>query len=121
VHAPRSILTDNSQTYGVILLAADARVFRTRLENGGSGTWLNQVRTPPPSVRYFLIAYTDPNDAIHTAYPKAATGGLVGVSVVFKDARYALVSVARGTTEKNSTPAGHNAALPGGLINLGAS
>ena len=106
VHRPKSILTDNSQTYAVILMTDKPSLFRTRLDPGGSGSWLTDVKTPSRTVKYFLVDYGDPSDAIQSAYPNAIKGQRSGVSVVYKNGRYALLAVAPGTTEKNSTAVG---------------
>jgi hypothetical protein len=118
VHGTKSVLTDDSQTYGVIMLSDVTRVFRTRLNTGGSGDWLNEVRTVPARVKYFLIAYRDPKDAIHATYPGAVLGRRNGLSVVFENARYALIRVAKGTTEKTSSGAGPLSGSPQTIITL---
>jgi hypothetical protein len=102
VHGAKSILTDNSQTYAVILESGDPGVFRTRLEDGGAGKWLSQVRNPPRSIKYFLIASNDVSDALRNAYQGAVNGDRIGLTVVFKNSRYALLSVSPGTDEQNS-------------------
>jgi hypothetical protein len=112
VHASDAILTDNSQTYGVVLLSKEPRLFRTRLSSGGGGVFSADVRNPTRAIEYFLIAYRDPSDALHKAYPTAVSGNLAGLTVVFKDARYALVSVAPGTSQKNIMAAKHPKAAP---------
>jgi hypothetical protein len=99
VDTPNSILTDNSQSYGVILLTAEPKLFRTRLEKGN---WFHDVAKPPHSVKYFLITRFNRQDAINAAYPGAALGQRSGLTIVFRNARYALLAVAPGTNEKNS-------------------
>jgi hypothetical protein len=99
VHADDSILTDNSQSYAVILRTAEPKLFRTRLENGD---WFADVAKPPKDVKYFLITRHDSQDAIEQAYPGAADGQRSGLTIVYNNNRYSLLAVAPGTTEKNS-------------------
>jgi hypothetical protein len=118
VHKDLSILADNSQTYGVILKTGNAALFQTRLDNGGSGAFPSAVKSPPKSVKYLLIAYNDAADQIHIDYPNAVTTSNGQLSVVFKDKRYALVSVKPGTTDKNYATGPIRPKATSGLIPL---
>lgn len=95
VHAKKSVLTDNSQTYAVILLTGHAGLFSTRIDHGDT-PWLRAVKRPPASVQYMLLAQNASGDLIRQAYPSAATGGTVGLTVAYQDARYTLLSVSPG-------------------------
>ena len=125
VHRPKSILTDNSQTYAVILLSGDPALFRTRVDHGDAA-WLRQVRQPSARVRYMLISQHDTGDLINETYPDAAQGEVTGLSVVYSDARYTLVAVSRGVNSNSqhsagaATGVGLSNQLPT-LPNLGAS
>jgi hypothetical protein len=103
VHADTSVLTDESQTYGVILLSDDSKVFRTRLNVGAGVHWSQEIRTVPAGVRYLLIADQDPKDAIHSAYPGAGNGHRAGLTVAYQNGRYALIKIAPGTTLTTGT------------------
>lgn len=104
VHAKKTILTDNSQTYAVILLSGRPALFRTRLDQG-DGPWLRDVRAPTRQIKYLLIAQHDSGDVIHETYLGAAEGRRRGLTVAFADGRYALLAVTPGTTAANSVTA----------------
>lgn len=95
VQRAKSILTDNSQTYGVILLSGDPALFRTRVDHGDA-SWLRQVRRPSRRVHYMLVAQNDPGDRISQTYPGASQGDVPGLTVVYSDARYTLLAVTPG-------------------------
>jgi hypothetical protein len=103
VHGTKPVLTDNAQTYAVILLSNRPASFSTRLDHG-DGPWLSAVASPPRSVHYLLIARNDASDVIHRAYPGAVAGHRRGLKVVFANQRYALLAVSPGTTQSNSAP-----------------
>jgi hypothetical protein len=117
VRANKSVLTDNSQTYAVILLTGRPGVFQTRIDHGDA-PWLRAVKRPPRSVRYMLIAQNASGDLIRQTYPQAAGGHSAGLTVVYSDPRYTLLSVAAGVTYKTqSTPS----LSPSGPIDLSAT
>jgi hypothetical protein len=87
------VLTDNSQTYAVILLNGRPQVFVDRSQRG-DGPWKRTLENPYGKVRYMLIAYKSPSDLIRQRYPTAATGGNPSFTPVFTTARYVLVAVA---------------------------
>jgi hypothetical protein len=104
VHAKKSVLTDNSQTYAVILLTGHPGLFHTRIDHGDT-PWLRAVKRPPASVKYMLVAQDASGDLIRQAYPLAATGRTVGLTVAYSDPRYTLLSVSPGVDNKTqSTP-----------------
>jgi hypothetical protein len=47
-----------------------------------------------------LIARTDTSDALHQKYAKAASGQTTGLTVLYEDSRYVLVSVNSGFNSK---------------------
>jgi len=115
IGAEKSILTDNSQTYAVILLSNRPALFSTRLDHG-DGPWLSEVVTPPRAIHYLLITRNDPADALRDSYTGAVAGDRTGVRLVFADARYALLAIAPGTTLRNSRTSIDAPSVPGGLV-----
>jgi hypothetical protein len=88
-----SVLTDNAQTYAVMMLTGRPSVFVDRSQRG-DGPWKEILNSPAGHVRYMLIAAQAPGDLIRTRYPSAATGGTPGLTPVFSTQRYVLVAVA---------------------------
>jgi hypothetical protein len=86
------VLTDNSQTYGVITLTGRPGVFIDRSQRG-DGPWKKLLNKPYGRVRYILEALT-PADLVRTRYPRAATGGTPELTPVFTTQRYVLLKVA---------------------------
>jgi hypothetical protein len=102
VHAKKSVLTDNSQTYAVILLTGHAGLFHTRIDHGDT-PWLRAVKHPPASVKYMLVAQDASGDLIRQTYPHASTGQTVGLTVAYSDPRYTLLSVSPGVDSKTQS------------------
>jgi hypothetical protein len=115
VRARKSVLTDNSQTYAVILLTGHPGLFRTRIDHGDT-PWLRAVKHPPASVRYMLVAQDARGDLIRQAYPRALTGATVGLTVAYSDPRYTLLSISPAVNGKTQTTLSS-----GGAINLSTS
>jgi hypothetical protein len=88
-----AILTDNSQTYGVILLSGRPRVFFDRVIKG-DGVWQSVLRDPYGVVQYMLVAYNPRGgDLIRARYPGLIAGNPKGFKVVYQTSRYVLVKV----------------------------
>jgi hypothetical protein len=91
--AQDQVLTDNAQTYGVILLDGRPSVMFDRVDKGDAA-WLSVRDNPFGRVRYMLIAYRSRADLIQQRYPQAAAGVVPGLTPVFRTSRYLLVAVA---------------------------
>jgi hypothetical protein len=89
-----AILTDNAQTYGVIMLSGRPQDFDNRV-NHGDGPWFVAREDPYGRVAYMLVAYRAPGDLIRQRYPEAASGGNPNLTPVFHTSRYVLLRVAR--------------------------
>ena len=89
-----AILTDNAQTYGVIMLSGRPQDFDNRVDEG-DGPWFAAREDPYGKVRYMLMAYRAPGDLIHQRYPEAASGGNPNLTPIFHTSRYVLLRVAR--------------------------
>jgi hypothetical protein len=88
-----AILTDNSQTFGVILLSGRPRLFFDRVIKG-DGVWESVLRNPYGVVQYMLVAYNPRGgDLIRAHYPGLIAGNPKGFTVVYQTARYVLVKV----------------------------
>jgi hypothetical protein len=86
------ILTDNAQTFGVILLSGRPRLFFDRIIKG-DGVWNSVLAKPFGVVSYFLVEYARTGDKIAARYPGLTQGKPAGFTVVFSNDRYALVKV----------------------------
>lgn len=86
-----SVLTDNSQTFGVILLTGEPHLFFDRVDKGDD-EWLEAILTLPDSVDYILVS-NSAEDRILVDYPTAAPGVENDFNIVYETGRYALIEV----------------------------
>lgn len=92
-----SVLTDDGQTFGVMLESGRPQIFRDRIDQGDK-KWAIPLARPYRRVAYMLIARYPRSpysilDEVEVRYPGLAA--LPGVSVVHANDHYALVRVAR--------------------------
>lgn len=87
-----AVLTDNAQTYSVILLTGRPQIFFDRVDEGDDG-WAEALASPEGEVRYMLIAARTPTDLIRERYPEAADGTSMRFTPVYATRRYLLVRV----------------------------
>jgi hypothetical protein len=90
-----SILTDNAQTFGVILLTGRPEVFFDRVDKGDT-KWRRVAARPQggeDEVDYFLVAQDAGGDQLHNRYPEAADNQVQGLEVVYFNERYTLLRV----------------------------
>lgn len=98
-----SILTDNAQTFGVILLSGRPQNFFDRVDKGDS-KFRKVLAKPNGVVDYMLYATnTRSGDIIRQLYPRAADNAEAGLTLVFRTPRYALVRVAKTAPQAVST------------------
>ena len=93
----RSVLADNAQTFGVILLSGRPGTIFNRIDEGDS-VWRSVRDDPYGRVQYLLIDTEARDDLIRQRYPSAASGADEPyLTPVFTTtpARYTLVRVAR--------------------------
>jgi hypothetical protein len=103
-----AVLTDNAQTYAVILLSGKAPTFFNRVDRGDA-VWRSVLNSPYGRVQYLLIACQDGGDLIRQRYPGACTGRNVPqLTPVFTTVgqRYTLVRVAGRSASGGSTSSG---------------
>ncbi len=89
-----AILTDNAQTFAVILLTGRADQFFDRIDRGDA-KWRAVLEQPFGKVRWFVFAFNPRSgDLIERRYPQMNSNGVPGFHVAFRTDRYILVSVA---------------------------
>jgi Dolichyl-phosphate-mannose-protein mannosyltransferase len=93
------ILTDNAQTFGVILLSGRPQDFLDRVDRG-DGPWFKVREAPYGHVEYLLMDYRAPGDLIRQRYPQAASGGDPSLTLVFRTSRYVLLRVSSPPLEE---------------------
>jgi len=95
VHDSRSILVDDAQTFGAILLTGDPRVFFDRADLGDD-RWTEAARDPAAhGVRYLLVPAKQGviHDKLLSIYPTAASGGVSFLRPVLRNAGSVLLRV----------------------------
>ena len=95
VTRPNSILTDNAQTYAVMMLTGHPELFFDRIDES-DGPWKEAARDPATYVDYMLMSTSDNGDLLTTLYPDAAAGSDPQLQVVYRTPRYVLVGVPAG-------------------------
>ncbi|MFC7496529.1 MULTISPECIES: hypothetical protein [unclassified Nocardioides] len=90
-----SILTDNSQTYAVMLLTGRPDLFVDRVDQS-DGPWKEAAQEPAQYVDYLLMTTGDTSDLLSQYYPDAAEGTDPRLPVVYSTDRYVLVGVPAG-------------------------
>jgi hypothetical protein len=90
-----SILTDNAQTYGVMLLTGRPDLFFDRVDKS-DGPWMRAADNPAKYVDYLLLSTDTNKDLLSRIYPEAAAGLDAELVPVYSTKRYTLVSVPVG-------------------------
>jgi hypothetical protein len=108
VTGKNAVLTDNAQTFGVILLTGRPGEFLDRVDKGDA-EWNSVLSDPWGEVDYLLVAYNPRSgDLIQRRYPRINAGGVPGMTPVFRTDRYVLVRVADRNPQA-SAPAAQSA------------
>ena len=102
-----SILTDNAQTYAVMLFTGRPDLFFDRVDQS-DGPWLEAAADPAEHVDYMLLSTDTASDLLSGLYPEAAAGRHPSLTTIYTTARYTLVGVPAGFT-------------PGGTVTQDAS
>ena len=89
-----TILTDNSQTYAVMLLTGKPDLFVDRVDKS-DGPWKDIARDPGQHVGYMLMSTDgdEGSDLLTQLYPDAAAGSDPSLPVIYRTDRYVLVGV----------------------------
>lgn len=88
-----TILTDNAQTYAVMLLTGDPALFFDRVDRS-DGPWQEAAKDPAGyDVRYLLLSTDTSEDLLSQLYSDAVDGTDTLLPEVFSTPRYTLVGV----------------------------
>lgn len=87
-----AILTDDAQTFSVMLLTGRPSLFFDRIDKGDQ-EWLDVLERPWGRVRYVLISRGG-DDFVRLRYPGLADGTARGFTTVFSTSGFVLASVA---------------------------
>jgi hypothetical protein len=110
-----AILTDNAQTFGVILLSGRPELFFDRVDKG-DGTFERVVVSPHGEVTHVLMAKQVSGDLIRRRYPTASSRVAAGLTPVSETERYLLLQVAtRDPRRPQSSPTGRGT-TGGGVV-----
>lgn len=98
-----SILTDNAQTYGVMLLTGDPALFFDRVDKS-DGPWQEAAKDPADhAVGYLLLSTNGNDDLLSQLYPEAVAGTDPALPELFSTPRYKLVGVPADYTRGDTT------------------
>lgn len=97
IDAKNSILTDNAQTYAVMLMTGRPDIFFDRVDKS-DGPWQEAAKDPAAHVDYMLLSTDTSDDLLSRLYPEAADGSDPLLPVVYRTERYLLVGVPTGYT-----------------------
>lgn len=98
-----SILTDNAQTYAVMLFTGRPDLFFDRVDQS-DGPWLEAAKNPVENVDYLLLSTDTSTDLLSQLYPEAAVGRDVSLTTIYTTERYTLVGVPAGFTFDSEVP-----------------
>ena len=98
-----SILTDNAQTYGVMLFTGRPDLFFDRVDQS-DGPWLEAAKNPVEHVDYLLLSTDTSTDLLSQLYPEAAVGRDAALTTIYTTERYTLVGVPAGFTFDSEVP-----------------
>ena len=98
-----SILTDNAQTYAVMLFTGRPDLFFDRVDQS-DGPWLEAAKNPVEHVDYLLLSTDPSSDLLSQLYPEAAVGRDAALTTIYTTERYTLVGVPAGFTFDREVP-----------------
>lgn len=105
-HGKDGVLTDNAQTFGVMLLNGRPQDFFDRADKGDA-KWKQVLDKPYGKVNYMLVARNSAGDLIRQAYPRTVTGNDPDFPTAFVTERYVLVKVPK-TAPGGAAPRARN-------------
>jgi hypothetical protein len=88
-----AILTDDAQTFSVMLLTGAPGLFLDRIDHGDT-QWLTVLDAPFGKVAYMLVSQS-PDDLISARYPQLTHRGMRGFRTVYSVGSLVLIRVAR--------------------------
>ena len=92
VHQGDSVLTDDEQTFEVMLLTGRPDLFLDRIDHGDQ-YWRAVLADPSARIRYFLVPRTGQPDLIQQRYPTVLTGGVPWLRPIFRNTRWEILRV----------------------------
>lgn len=93
IDRPNSILTDDAQSFAVMLLTGRPDLFVDRIDEGDT-LWLELRENPWGRVDYALVSAVALNDLVLVRYPGALRDEQPGFRIVFRTPRWLLLEVA---------------------------
>jgi len=94
VHKLKSILTDDAQTFSVMLASGRPDLFVDRIDKGDR-YWHRVLADPYGRVGYILVSRFRQPDQVRECYPKIVRAEVPGTRVAFSNSLFVLVLVAR--------------------------
>lgn len=87
------ILTDDAQTFSVMLASGRPDLFRDRIDKGDR-IWHRALRDPYGKVDYILVSRFGDPDQVRQCYPEILRGDMPGTSIAVENPKYLLLEVA---------------------------
>ncbi len=102
VSRKNSILTDDAQSYGVMLVSGHPDLFFDRIDHGDK-RWGRVLSNPYGKVEYMLVAGSS-YDNIHACYPRTFAGTMPGIRIVYQNSDFKLLRVDRHPPKRLMAP-----------------
>ncbi len=112
VHARNSILTDDAQSFSVMLLTGHPEWFVDRIDQGDTA-WLQRLDAPYGTVSYLLVSSVATNDLTRYRWPHLFDRGEPGITPVHSTAHFTLFRVAPAPPQKTTVEGGRSPAAHG--------
>jgi len=87
------ILTDDAQSYDLMLLTGNPSLFLDRIDIGDA-RWHRLLNDPFGKVEYVVVSRIRPIDLVNERYPRLLRGGMNGFRLVYQNPHWALFRVA---------------------------
>ena len=110
-----TILADNAQTFGVILLSGRPQMFFDRVDRG-DGTFERVVVRPHGRVTYMLMAKQVSGDLIRRRYPTVPSRVAAGLTPVSETERYLLLKVPTRDPRRPQSAGAGSGTTGGGVV-----
>ena len=93
IKGKHEILTDDAQSYDLMLLSGNPYLFLDRIDVGDA-RWHRVLNNPFGRVGYVVVSRIRPIDLVNERYPRLLRGGLPGFRLVYENPHWALFKVA---------------------------
>jgi hypothetical protein len=104
VHRPHRVLTDDAQSYDLMLLSGNPSLFLDRIDVGDA-RWHDVLNDPFGRVSYLLVSRIRRIDLVNERYPQLLKGGLPGFHLVYRNAHWSIFSVSSNPVRRGEAPA----------------